>query len=1066
MAKQRVYELAKQFGVESKTVLEKLKEMGEFVKSASSTVEAPVVRRLKAAFDDQTKANTANADANSASSTNNAGSQSSTSFTSLNKSAVAGNAAAATIHHPTPAPSPIVTSTADAGQATSVTPRSAATSTTGATSAGDRRAPRGSSAHSTDGTDRASSSQSLSNSANNQPNNAGLAPSDRFNNASNLAVRESDKSSNNGVSSQVVSNNAGLQAQSSGKPSASLNPANLSKKSGANSRSTSSRSDASARGAGHSRTSQSGAGSHGMPSPAGLRGATPGGSSQGSANRQHGAQAPRPGNNPFSRKQGMRPSAPTPGDMPRPHPMSRPDRGGDDARGNNPRSARPGRTGNPRAPRPGQGMQARANGQARPGQWGARKGAPANAGNAGSGQSRPSGRFNAGAGSPSSFQGAPQGAAGAPSRGGRPGRGGAAGAFGRQGGKSSKSRKNRLAKRQEMQEMKAPVIGGVRIPSGNGQIIRLRQGSSLADLAEKINVNPAALVTVLFHLGEMATATQSLDESTFEILGAEIGWIIKIVSAEEEDKELLQQFDINLDDEELQEDEDLQPRPPVVTVMGHVDHGKTRLLDTIRQTNVIAREAGGITQRIGAYQVTVTLDGEERKISFLDTPGHEAFTAMRARGAELTDVAILVVAADDGVMPQTVEAINHAQSAHVPIVVAVNKIDVDGANPDKVRGQLTEFGLVPEEYGGDVMFVDISAKQGTNVDKLLEAVLLTADAELDLRANPDMEARGATIEARLDKGRGSVATILVQSGTLHVGDAIVAGTSYGRVRAMLDENGNPMQQAEPSTPVQVLGLTSVPTAGDLFLVAPDDRTARQIAEKREATIRAAQLAKRRKIVSLEGLKEQFAKSEIDMLNIIIKGDSSGSVEALEDSLMKNEVSEEVGIQVIHRGVGAITQNDVNLATVDQAVILGFNVRPNRQVADLADHEGVEIKYYSIIYKAIEDIEAALKGMLKPEFEEVTISHSEIREIFRSSKFGNIAGVMVQDGEVKRGTKCRILRNGVATVNDLEISSLRRFKDDVQSVKEGYEAGVNLGSFNDIALGDIIETFEMREKERN
>ena len=467
-------------------------------------------------------------------------------------------------------------------------------------------------------------------------------------------------------------------------------------------------------------------------------------------------------------------------------------------------------------------------------------------------------------------------------------------------------------------------------------------------MAEKINVNQAALVTVLFHLGQMATATQSLDEETFQILGEEIGWNIQLVSAEEEDKELLQQFDINLDEEELQDDEDLKPRPPVVTVMGHVDHGKTRLLDTIRKTNVIAREAGGITQRIGAYQVTVDLEGEPRKITFLDTPGHEAFTAMRARGAELTDVAILVVAADDGVMPQTVEAINHAQAAKVPIVVAVNKIDVPGANPD-------------------------------------------------------MDARGATVEARLDKGRGAVATVLVQSGTLHVGDAIVAGTSYGRVRAMLDENGRAMDAAGPSTPVQVLGLTSVPTAGDLFLVASDDRAARQIAEKRQATERAAQLAKRRKVVSLEDFKKKFAESEIDMLNIVIKGDSSGSVEALEDSLMKIEVSDEVGIQVIHRGVGAITQNDVNLATVDKAVIIGFNVRPNRQVADLAEREGVEIKYYSVIYRAIEDIEASLKGMLKPEYEE--------------------------------------------------------------SVKEGYEAGINLGTFNDIELGDIIETFEMQEVER-
>ena len=756
---------------------------------------------------------------------------------------------------------------------------------------------------------------------------------------------------------------------------------------------------------------------------------------------------PRPGNNPFSRKQGMH--TPTPGDIPRPHPMNRPSVNNGEGR----RGGRPGQGGGQRGGfrgRPGQGG-------AKPGQWGQHR--PGQGG----GQ-RPAGGGNRFGGNGGGFQGGNSAPSNGPARGGR-GRGGAAGAFGRQGGKSSKARKNRLAKRQEFQEMKAPVIGGVRIPTGNGQEVRLRQGASLADLAEKINVNPAALVTVLFHLGEMATATQSLDEATFQILGEEIGWNIKIVSAEEEDKELLQQFDINLDEEELQEDEDLKPRPPVVTVMGHVDHGKTRLLDTIRRTNVIEGEAGGITQRIGAYQVTVNLEGEPRKITFLDTPGHEAFTAMRARGAELTDVAILVVAADDGVMPQTVEAINHAQAAHVPIVVAVNKIDKPGANPDKVRGQLTEYGLVPEEYGGNTMFVDISAKQGTNVDKLLEAVLLTADAELDLRANPDMDARGATVEARLDKGRGAVATVLVQSGTLHIGDAIVAGTSYGRVRAMLDENGNHMQEAGPSTPVQVLGLTSVPTAGDLFLVASDDRTARQIAEKRQATERAAQLAKRRKVVSLESLKEQFAKSEVDMLNIVIKGDSSGSVEALEDSLMKIEVSDEVGIQVIHRGVGAITQNDVNLATVDKAVIIGFNVRPNRQVADLAEREGVEIKYYSIIYKAIEDIEASLKGMLKPEYEEVVTSHSEIREIFRSSKFGNIAGVMVQDGEVKRGTKCRILRNGIATVNDLEISSLRRFKDDVQSVKEGYEAGINLGSFNDIEIGDIIETFEMREIER-
>ncbi len=940
MPKARVYELAKELGVDSKTVLNKLEAMGEFVKSASSTVEPPVARKLKNAFASNAQGNASEA-----------------------KKPAAKTAPAPAAQAPA-APKPAAPKPVDKPAVPKPAAPAAQSSRTDVPKPGQRSARPG------------DSRQHGNRSNGNAPRPQGQA-SDR---------------------------------RASGKPAP-------------------------------------------VPGPHAPRNNSQQGGNAANNAKPH-TPSPRPGNNPFSRKQGMR--TPTPGDIPRPHPMNRPN--ANSANGEGRRGGRPGQGTGQRGGfrgRPGQGTGAKPGqwGQHRPGQGGGQR--PAGGGN----------RFGAGNNNGGGFQNGNNASNSAPARGGGRGRGGTAGAFGRQGGKSSKARKNRLAKRQEFQEMKAPVIGGVRIPTGNGQTVRLRQGASLADLAEKINVNPAALVTVLFHLGEMATATQSLDESTFQILGEEIGWDIKVVSAEEEDKELLQQFDINLDEEELQEDEDLQPRPPVVTVMGHVDHGKTRLLDTIRSTNVIDREAGGITQRIGAYQVTVDLEGEPRKITFLDTPGHEAFTAMRARGAELTDVAILVVAADDGVMPQTIEAVNHAQAANVPIVVAVNKIDKPGANPDKVRGQLTEYGLVPEEYGGNTMFVDISAKQGLNVDKLLEAVLLTADAELDLRANPDMDARGATVEARLDKGRGAVATVLVQSGTLHIGDAIVAGTSYGRVRAMLDENGTQMKEAKPSTPVQVLGLTSVPTAGDLFLVASDDRTARQIAEKRQATERAAQLAKRRKVVSLESLKEQFAKSEVDMLNIVIKGDSSGSVEALEDSLMKIEVSDEVGIQVIHRGVGAITQNDVNLATVDKAVIIGFNVRPNRQVADLAEREGVEIKYYSIIYKAIEDIEASLKGMLKPEYEEVVTSHSEIREIFRSSKFGNIAGVMVQDGEVKRGTKCRILRNGIATVNDLEISSLRRFKDDVNSVKEGYEAGINLGSFNDIELGDIIETFEMQEIER-
>jgi len=499
--------------------------------------------------------------------------------------------------------------------------------------------------------------------------------------------------------------------------------------------------------------------------------------------------------------------------------------------------------------------------------------------------------------------------------------------------------------------------------------------------------------------------------------------------------------------------------------MGHVDHGKTRLLDAIRNTNVIDGEAGGITQHIGAYQVHTTVEGEDRAITFIDTPGHEAFTAMRARGAKVTDIAILVVAADDGVMPQTVEAINHAQAADVPIVVAVNKVDKEDANPDKIRSQLTEYNLVAEEYGGDVMFVDVSAKQRTGISDLLEAVLLTADAALDLEANPDTEARGVAIEANLDRGRGAVATMLVQRGTLRVGDALVVGSASGRVRAMFDEYGKDVQEAGPSRPVQVIGLTSVPRAGDSFLVASDDRTARQIADKREAAERAALLAKRRKRVTLEDFDKVLKEGEVDTLNLVIKGDVSGAVEALEDSLLRIDVGDEVALRIIHRGVGAITQNDVNLATVDNAVIIGFNVRPAERVAEMADAEGVEIKYYSVIYAAIDDIEAALKGMLKPIYEEVALGTAEIRQVFRSGKFGNIAGSIVRDGIIRRGSKARLVRDGVVVAPDLEIASLRREKDDVTEVREGYECGITLG-FKDIAEGDIIETWEMKEKARD
>ena len=610
--------------------------------------------------------------------------------------------------------------------------------------------------------------------------------------------------------------------------------------------------------------------------------------------------------------------------------------------------------------------------------------------------------------------------------------------------------------------MSAPSLGGVQVPRGNGDTVRLPRGASLSDFADRINANPAALVTVLFHLGEMVTATQSVTDETLQLLGAELGYTIQVVSPEDEDRELLDAFDLTFGEDEG-EDADLVARPPVVTVMGHVDHGKTRLLDAIRKTTVMESEAGGITQAIGAYQVTAhTSEGDERAITSIDTPGHEAFTAMRARGANVTDIVILVVAADDGVMPQTVEALNHAKAAEVPIVVAVNKIDKPDADPSKVRGQLTEYGLVPEEYGGDTMFVDVSAKSELNLDKLLEAVILTADAALDLRADPDMAARGVAIEGHLDKGRGPVATVLVQRGTLSAGDAIVTGQAYGRVRAMLDEFGKPLEEAGPSRPVLVLGLTSVPGAGDKFLAADDDRTARQIAEKREAMERNASLAKARKRVTLEDWLEQ---SKVETLNLIIKGDVSGSVEALEDALLKIDVGEEVTLRIIHRGVGAITDNDVNLASIDQGIIIAFNVRASKSTEQLAEREGVDIRYYSVIYQAIDEIEAALKGMLKPEFEEISLGSAQVREVFRSSKFGNIAGCMVTDGLIRRNARARLVRDGVVVADNLAIESLRRFKDDATEVREGFECGIGLGSFNDIKVDDVIQTFEMREKPR-
>ncbi|AFU04057.1 translation initiation factor 2 infb [Nocardia brasiliensis ATCC 700358] len=775
----------------------------------------------------------------------------------------------------------------------------------------------------------------------------------------------------------------------------------------------------------------------GGPRPGPAQGAPrPGAPAQGGGARPAPGQGgPRPG--------GPRPS---PGSMPpRPNPGAMPSR-----------AARPGGAGGPGAGRPGRPGGGPGGGAGRPGGGGGGyRGGGAPGGGAGAGTGAPGAGGAAGG-----FRGRPGGGGGRP--GGPGGRGGAAGAFGRPGGAPRRGRKSKRAKRAEYESMQAPAVGGVRLPRGNGEIIRLARGASLSDFAEKIDANPAALVQALFNLGEMVTATQSVNDETLELLGSEMNYVVHVVSPEDEDRELLESFDLTYGEDEGGE-EDLEQRPPVVTVMGHVDHGKTRLLDTIRKANVREGEAGGITQHIGAYQVLTHLGEQDRLITFIDTPGHEAFTAMRARGAKATDIAILVVAADDGVMPQTVEAINHAQAADVPIVVAVNKIDKEGANPDKVRQQLTEYNLVAEEYGGDTMFVNISARQGTNIDQLLEAVLLTADAALDLRANPDMDAQGVAIEAHLDRGRGPVATVLIQRGTLRVGDSIVAGDAYGRVRRMVDEHGDDVTEALPSRPVQVIGFTSVPGAGDNLLVVDEDRIARQIADRRNARKRNALAARSRKRISLEDL--DAALKETSELNLILKGDNSGTVEALEEALLGIQIDDEVRLRVIDRGVGGVTETNVNLASASNAIIIGFNVRAEGKATELANREGVDIRYYSVIYQAIDEIEKALKGMLKPIYEEVELGRAEIRAIFRSSKVGNIAGCMVTSGSVKRNAKARLLRDNVVIAETVTISSLKREKDDVTEVREGFECGLTL-TYNDIKEGDIIEAYELREKPRD
>ncbi|MCM1942552.1 translation initiation factor IF-2 [Streptomyces sp. G3] len=1017
MAKVRVYELAKEFGVESKVVMAKLQELGEFVRSASSTIEAPVVRKLTDAFQQ-----------------------------GGGNGRSAGRPAAPKKAAPRPsAPSPAQAARPAAprpGPAAPAAPKPPAAEQPAAPSApapGPRPTPGPKPA----------------------PRPAPAAPEFTAPPAAPAAPAASSQAP---AGPKPGGARPGAPKPGERRPS----------------------------GPGQDRGQQGGQGR-----PGGQRPAAPG---QRPGGRPGG---PRPGNNPFTSggNAGMaRPQAPRPQGGPRPGGPGAPGGGprpqGPGGQGGGPRPQAPGGNrpspgsmprpqGGGAGPRPGGGprpnpgmMPQRPAAGPRPGPGGGGRG-PGGAGRPGGGRPGGGGGFagrpGGGGGRPGGgggFAGRPGGGfgggGGRPGFGGRPGgpggRGGTQGAFGRPGGPARRGRKSKRQRRQEYEAMQAPSVGGVMLPRGNGETIRLSRGASLTDFAEKINANPASLVAVMMNLGEMVTATQSVSDETLQLLADEMNYTVQIVSPEEEDRELLESFDLEFGEDEGSE-EDLVVRPPVVTVMGHVDHGKTRLLDAIRKTNVIAGEAGGITQHIGAYQVATEVNDEERKITFIDTPGHEAFTAMRARGARSTDIAILVVAANDGVMPQTVEALNHAKAAEVPIVVAVNKIDVEGADPTKVRGQLTEYGLVAEEYGGDTMFVDISAKQGLHIDSLLEAVVLTADASLDLRANPNQDAQGISIESRLDRGRGAVATVLVQRGTLRVGDTMVVGDAYGRVRAMLDDNGNNVAEAGPSTPVQVLGLTNVPGAGDNFIVVEEDRTARQIAEKRAARERNAAFAKRTRRVSLEDLDKVLKAGEVQQLNLIIKGDASGSVEALESSLLQLDVGEEVDIRVLHRGVGAVTESDIDLAMGSDAIVIGFNVRAAGRAAQMAEREGVDVRYYSVIYQAIEEIEAALKGMLKPEYEEVELGTAEIREVFRSSKLGNIAGVLIRSGEVKRNTKARLLRDGKVIAENLNIEGLRRFKDDVTEIREGFEGGINLGNFNDIKVDDVIATYEMREKPR-
>ena len=612
-------------------------------------------------------------------------------------------------------------------------------------------------------------------------------------------------------------------------------------------------------------------------------------------------------------------------------------------------------------------------------------------------------------------------------------------------GRRKKRKEKREKQQRERMAMEAMERGIDPDLVLDDSVVEVPQGATVGEFAELLGVPSSEIIKKLFLLGQVLTVTQTMSDDLIELIADDLGRKVRVVSPEEE-------YAVVYNDAE----EDLKPRPPVVTVMGHVDHGKTSLLDAIRHTGVAAGEAGGITQHIGASVVNIN----DRQITFIDTPGHEAFTAMRARGAQVTDVIVLVVAADDGVMPQTIEAINHAKAADVPIVVAVNKIDKPGAQPDRVRQELVEYGVIPEEWGGQNMFVNVSAKQKIGIDDLLETILLQADV-LELKANPDALASGFVIEANLDKGRGPVATVLVQRGTLKPGDAVVAGTSHGRVRALVNPRGEHAKEARPSDPVEILGLSSVPTAGDEFRVFEDERDARKLAEERALRARlAAQESKSH--MSLDDLFDRIEGGETE-LNLVVKADVQGSIEALRDAFEKMDQSE-VKINIIHSAVGGVTETDVTLAAASDAIIIGFNVRPTAGARKAAEHEKVDIRLYRVIYQAIEDINAARVGMLAPEIVERDTGSAEVREVFRVPKVGNVAGCYVTEGEISRDDKVRVVRDSTI-IFEGKISSLRRFKDDVKSVKQGYECGIGVDGYQDIKVGDLIETYRIEEVER-